>query len=182
MGPQIITTNRLTLMVENTDHADRILSLYQRNKFQFEQYEPTRPDNFYTLEYHRTMLEREERAYHDGIFVRYYIYKNTNKNMIIGSVNFNFISSNCAEIGYKIDHFFQNQGIAYEACAAAINEVFRHYYINKIDARIHPNNTPSIKLATKLGFYPIRLERKSANILGKDEDLIRYSLVTSRIQ
>lgn len=182
MGPVQITTKHLILKVESLENANRILELYQRNKSCFELYEPTRPANFYTLDYHQSMLLREIHAYNEGNFIRYYIYRKNNSNMIIGSVNFNIKSSTVAEIGYKVDHFFHNQGIAHEACVAAINMVFKYYGINQIDARIHPNNAPSIKLATDLGFYPVRLEKKSANILGKDQDLIRYSLVTSKIQ
>ena len=58
----------------------------------------------------------------------------------------------------------------------------KHYGINRVDARIHPDNGASKRLAEKIGFMPIRLEPKCANILGKYEDLIRYSVNISDIQ
>ena len=182
MGPLELITDRLILKVESLENANKILDLYNRNRACFEQYEPTRPRDFYTLEYHQHMLVREIHAYNDGHFVRYYIYKKLNPNMIIGSINLNIHSNSIAEMGYKVDYFFHNQGIAREACLAVINMAFKYYKINQIDARIHPTNSASIKLATNLGFHPVRLEKNAANILGTDQDLIRYSLITSAIQ
>jgi len=75
-----------------------------------------------------------------------------------------------------VDSLYQNQGIAYEVLDHLIPLVASHYNINRFDARIHPENYPSIRLATKLGFRPLHLEPKSANILGVDVDIVRYSL------
>lgn len=185
MAQLIQQTDRLILKVEDETKARHVLNLYLRNRTNFEQFEPTRPANFYTLDYHATMLRREYIAYNNDSFVRYYIYRTYNTTRIIGSINFNFKfdeSRPYAEIGYKIDSLYQNQGIAYEACSAAIKVITSEYNFTRIDARIHPDNIASIKLAEKLGFSPIRIEPKSANVNGKTVDLIRYSLNTSNIQ
>lgn len=201
MGPTIKYTNRLVLKVENESKAEEVLALYQRNRLNFERFEPTRPSNFYTLDYHTTMLRREYKAYMAGSFLRYYIYKSNNTSRIIGAVNFNLMYDReisytdpdfftllrntpyaYAEIGYKIDALYQNQGMAYEACTAGIEVITKEYGIKRIDARIHPDNIASQKLASKMGFIPFRLEPESANIMGRYVDLIRYTLDTSDIQ
>lgn len=185
MGPLETTTKHYILRVENESKAENVLELYLRNRMAFEKYEPTRPINFYTKEYHHAMLIREAKAYVDGTFVRYYIYSPANMSRIIGSINFNFYnkpSGSYVEIGYKIDTLYQNQGIAYEVLEHLIPIISREYDVYVFHARIHPENYPSIRLATKLGFQVGRLEPKSANILGQDVDIVRYCLVTSQTQ
>lgn len=178
-------SKNLILRIESEVKAKEVLNLYLRNKAVFEQFEPTRPSGFYTLSYHEAMLRRELKAYQLGTFLRYYIYKAYNTSRIIGAVNFNFMHDDVspfAEIGYKIDALYQNQGIGYEACTTAINVLKNEYGFERIDARIHPDNAASIRLAEKMGFKPVRFEKQSANIMGKYTDLMRYSLNISDIQ
>lgn len=185
MGPLTTYTDNLILKVENEFKAHEVLRLYQRNRRCFERFEPTRPTDFYTLDYHATALRREYSAFEHGRFLRYYIYKSSKQKRIIGAINFNILhngNNQYAEIGYKLDKLYQNQGIAYAACKAGIQVMIDYYDITHFDARIHPENYPSQKLATRLGFKPVRLEPRSANIMGQDVDLIRYSLITSDIQ
>ena len=185
MGPMVKTTKHLVLRVENENKANEVLALYDRNRASFERFEPTRPAGFYTIDYHAAMLRREYKAYTLDTFLRYYIYKASHPSRIIGAINLNLMhdgSMPYAEMGYKIDAFYQNQGYAYEACLAAIEVLVKDYDIRRIDVRIHPDNTPSIRLASKLGFVPVRLEPQSANVMGHYVDLVRYTLDTSDIQ
>lgn len=178
MGPLVKYTQHLILCIETESKADRVLDLYLRNRLSFEKFEPTRPDSFYTKEYHRLSLHREYIAYSMGTFFRYYIYEKTNPNRIIGSINLNIYQDtdgSYAEIGYKIDVNRQQQGFAYEACQAALQVLRDDYHIFRVEARIHPDNIASISLATKLGFRPIKFEPQSANIMGRFVDLIRYT-------
>lgn len=185
MGPMIKFADNLILKVEDESAATAVLNLYLRNKIVFERFEPTRPEDFYTLEYHATSLRRELKAYRLGTFLRYYIYMFPNENRIIGSINCNFLSdgyNRFVEIGYKIDTAFQNKGIAYCACQTVLSVLRKDYGITRVDARIHPDNIPSQKLANKLGFKPVKLEPKSASVNGHYVDLMRYSLDISDIQ
>lgn len=178
MGPLIKYTNRLILRVENESKAKQVLDLYLRNRLPFEQYEPTRPASFYTQDYHWSSLHRGYIAYTMGTFLRYYIYLKDRPDKIIGAINFNIFRTSrepYAEIGYKIDALYQNRGIAYEACEAALYVLEHDYQIHRVDARIHPENIASITLATKLGFRPLQFEPQSANILGHYVDLMRYT-------
>lgn len=178
MGPAIQLTPNLILRVEDESKACEVLELYLRNKTQFEEFEPTRPADFYTVDYHITALRREYRAYMLGTFLRYYIYSRTDDTKIIGSVNFNLYFDETeyyAEIGYKIDHMYQNRGYAYEACMTGMDILSQYYGIKRIDARIHPDNAPSLCLARKMNFRYMVMEPRSANIKGRYEDLIRYT-------
>ncbi|MBE5944432.1 MAG: GNAT family N-acetyltransferase [Lachnospiraceae bacterium] len=185
MGPLVRRTKHLVLRVENESKASQVLALYDRNRASFERFEPTRPKDFYTLDYHTAMMKREFKAYSLGTFLRYYIYKASHPTRIIGAINLNLIHNNSipyAEIGYKIDALYQNQGYTYEACLSALQVLRQYYGITRVDARIHPDNAPSIRLATKLGFTPLCIEPQSANIMGHYVDLVRYTLDISHIQ
>lgn len=185
MVPSIKFTPNLILRIENEDCADKVLALYEKNKDAFERFEPTRPQGFYTLDYHRRSLRREYFAYLAGSFIRYYVYEASNPDTIIGSVNYNIINTGgerFAELGYKIDTSHQRKGYAYEACMSTFDMLHERYHINRIDARIHPDNIASIRLAEKIGFTPTSYESKSANILGHYVDLVRYSVTISDIQ
>lgn len=185
MGPMIKFADNLILKVEDESAASAVLNLYIRNKIAFERFEPTRPDDFYTLKFHANHLKREFAAYKAGIFLRYFIYLFPNERPIIGAINFNFMSDGSerfVEIGYKIDNAFQHRGIAFTACRAALSIIRHDYGIKRVDARIHPDNTPSIRLALKLGFTPVGVEEQKADVGGRSVNLVRYSLDISDIQ
>ena len=55
----MMETDRLILQVEKEDIADQLLDFYIRNRKQFERFEPTRPNNFYTLAYQKASLRYE---------------------------------------------------------------------------------------------------------------------------
>lgn len=182
MGPAIKFTPNLILRVEDESRADEVLALYLRNKDVFEQFEPTRPANFYSRDYHKIMLSREHKAYLMGTFLRYYIYAKNEPNLIIGAINFNIMHDNLssyAEIGYKIDYAHQNHGYATEACTYGMSVLNECYGINRFYTRIHPDNHPSRHVVKKLGFDFDCIEPQSANILGKYCDLYRYGLIIS---
>lgn len=177
MGPSIKITPNLILRIENGSKAAEVLDLYIRN-VEFEQFEPTRPINFYTEEYHRNALIREYRAFLFGNFLRYYIYLANEPKHIIGSLNFNLYTDGnkrYAEMGYKIDKAYQRMGYAYEACLAGLSVMSTDYHLKRIDLRIHPDNEASLALARKMGFSYVRLEEHSANILGMPTDIMRFT-------
>ena len=185
MGPTTLRTENLILRVENEFKAKEVLDLYTRNKISFDMYVPTRPRNFYTIDYHRAHLRGEYNNYLRGIFLRYYIYTNYRPDRIIGSVNFNIKEDNFgiyAELGYKIDLLYQNRGYACEAVKAGIKVIKDIYNINRLVAHIAPGNKPSLRLAEKLGFEKIDSATLCANIMSQNVYLDSYALNTSDIQ
>ncbi len=185
MGPMIKFADNLLLKVENETKAADVLAMYLRNKESFEMYEPTRPEGFYTQGFHEVALRREYLSYQLGTFLRYYIYLFPDDKKIIGAINFNFYSHNnesYVEVGYKVDYDYRNIGVAYSACLAGFKVIREDYGINRVDARIHPNNKASLRLVEKLGFKFVQLEEQSAHVNGRYVDLFRYSLDISDIQ
>lgn len=175
-----LTTDRLLLQVEDSSKAEQILAFYARNRSCFEPFEPTRPDNFYTLAYQKAAVQYEYSEIIKGKTLRYYIYLKASPDAIIGSLNFSRIEHDPfsrASLGYKIDGDHQGQGFAAEACRAAIPVMFSNYKIHRIEARVSPDNLPSIKLLERLNFRFEGLEYQSIEVMGKYRDHFRYSLI-----
>lgn len=175
-----LNTNRLILKVLDKSFAPQVLTFYQNNRAQFEAFEPTRPEKFYTLEFQTAFMDYEYQDIIKGKTLRYYIFLKNAPDTIIGSVNFSKITHgpfSRASIGYKLDRQYQGFGYAAESCTAAIEVLFSSYKIHRIDARVAPENIPSIKVLERLGFQYEGIEYKGVEINGSFKDHYRYGLL-----
>lgn len=175
-----ITTERLILTIEDGTKSQEILAFYQRNKDLFDRFEPTRPSNFYTEAYQNASVSYEYSQIIKGKTLRYYIYLKNQPDTIIGSVNFSRMEHgpfSKASLGYKLDAAYHGNGYALEACQAAIPVLFSNYRIHRIEARVSPNNLPSIKLLERLNFRFEGIEYESVEVNGHFTDHYRYSLL-----
>lgn len=175
-----LTTDRLILKIEDSNKTQDILAFYQNNRELFERFEPTRPANFYTEAYQRASISYEYSEIIKGKTLRYYIYLKDQPDTIIGSVNFFRMEHgpfSRASIGYKLDAAYHGYGYATETCLAAIPVIFTNYRIHRIEARVAPDNIPSIKLLERLNFRFEGIEYQSVEINGHYSDHYRYSLL-----
>ncbi|MDO5155623.1 MAG: GNAT family protein [Eubacteriales bacterium] len=175
-----IHTERLTLSVLDSLYAPEVLAFYERNQQLFDVYEPTRPSNFYTLPFQTAFMQQEYLDVVKGKTLRYYVYLHDDPDKIIGSVNFSNIMHgpfSRASIGYKFDATVHGNGYAHEACQAAIEVIFTNYKIHRLDARVAPDNIPSIKLLERLGFVYEGIEYKGVEVNGSFQDHFRYGLL-----
>lgn len=177
-----INTERLILRVEDSSIAEEVLHFYIKNKPLFEQFEPTRPQNFYTLAYQIASMNYEYDQIIKGKNLRYYIYLKEDPKILIGILNFSRMEhgpfSRCS-IGYKFDADYHGNGFALEACRAAISVVFSNYKIHRIEARVAPDNIPSIKLLEKLAFRYEGIEYQGVEVNGVFKDHYRYGLIST---
>lgn len=180
-----LTTERLILTIEDSSKTLEVLNFYLRNKEQFEKYEPTRPDNFYTEAYQHATISYEHSEIIKGKTLRYYIYLKEQPDTIIGSINFFRMEHgpfSRASIGYKIDAAHQGNGYATEACLATIPIIFSNYKIHRIEARVALDNLASIKLLEHLHFRFEGIEYQSVEVNGSFQDHYRYSLLSDDYQ
>lgn len=175
-------TKRLYLQVENESIAKKVLQFYIENRDYFDPFEPTRPDTFYTLDYQAASLQCEHSETIKGKSLRYYIYPKAAPDILIGTINFfrmRPLPFSCATLGYKFHHDYWGNGYATEACQAAIGIIFSDYHIHRIEARVSPDNLPSIHVLERLGFSYEGLEYKSVQVQGVFQDHLRYSLLNN---
>jgi len=175
-----INTERLVLKILDGSQAYMVTEFLKRGSELFEKYESLKQPNYYTESYQRTVLDAEFAAMFNKRYLRYYVFKKNNPNLIIGTVSFGNVTDapyNNSTIGYKFDPFFHNQGYAFEAISACIAPASEYLKLHRLMAYIMPENEASIKLIERLGFKREGLMEKSINIRGQWEDHFLYALL-----
>lgn len=175
-------TDRLLLKILTPDYLRETLSFQMRNKEIFEEYEPVRPAEFYTLSYQHNLLKCEYQLALKQSTIRFYVFLKEDLHTIIGTVCLHDIlrgAYSCCEIGYKFDTAYCHKGYAKEAICRTISIVFDELELHRIFARVSPKNLPSIHLLQSLAFTEEGLERQSLQIHGVWTDHLRFSLLRS---
>ena len=83
---------------------------------------------------------------------------------------------NCT-LGYELVRDAWGQGYMREALRSALAWGFEQMALNRVDAQIHPENTPSLKLVERLGFVHEGRLRECGYWLGAYHDLLQYGLL-----
>jgi [ribosomal protein S5]-alanine N-acetyltransferase len=99
----------------------------------------------------------------------------------LGMVNYHDgnIRSKRAAIGYIVDPGRCRRGIATEAVGAMIKYCFRDLGLHRLQALIHPENTPSLKLIEKLGFRHEGMLRDNLRVGEAWRDDLLYALLST---
>ncbi|MGN0141774.1 MAG: GNAT family N-acetyltransferase [Roseburia sp.] len=173
-------TERLLLQLASPAYLREVLAFQCRNREIFEQYEPVRPENFYTLGYQQNVLKAEQQLALKLSTIRFYVFRKGNPQLVIGTVCLHDVARiaySCCEIGYKFDHDFWNRGYAREAVAEAVRIAFDELGLHRVFARVQPENLRSRRLLEALSFFPEGIERECICINGKWTDHLRYALI-----
>lgn len=112
----------------------------------------------------------------------YYQLIDKKTNEIIGWCGFHtwYTDHNRAEIGYGLfDDNYKGQGIMSEAIALIVNYGFRHMGLERIEAFVGPNNTPSKKLLKRMNFKKEGLLKHHYFHNNRMEDSIVFALLKS---
>ena len=176
----IYETDRLILKVLRPEAAKKVLCCYLDNKELFEKYEASRPDNFYTVKYQKSVLLCEYNLTVQLSAVRFYVFLKDDPDRIIGTICFRDITRSIydsCEVGYKFDERFWHHGYATEALIEGIDIMFGDLGLHRITACVMPGNTPSIRLLESLYFKREGLLRQNARIQGEWADHYLYSLI-----
>ncbi len=173
-------TNRLILKVENEDKASEVLRFYQRNASFFTPFEPNVSEGFYTESYQQRFLAYEMRDTLNGSTLRYFLYLKEDPNTIIGCVNLCNILHGAfskASLGYKLDYAYTGNGYATEAVLKLLQIAAVDMKLHRIEAKVVPENLPSIHLLNRLHFQYEGVEFQSILVNNIWRDLQRYSLI-----
>lgn len=169
--------DNLTLRILNERDAIQVLDFYARNAEYFDCYETEKPDNFYTLDFIKNLLNAEYNGFLHGKYVRMFLFDDQYPDEIIGCVSFSDIRggamTSCAT-GYKIDKKYQCQGYAKKMLAMALGIMIMERGMHRIEAYICPDNTPSIALVQKLGFISEGTAYSYVQLNGMWQDHLRY--------
>lgn len=172
-------TRRLILKVLGPDYCHDVLRFYLNDKELFEQYEAERSANFYTSEYHRTILQLEYSLTLKLAQVRFYVFLKEDPDTMIGTVCLYDISKSYAkaDLGYKFSSQFHHKGYASEAVEKLLDIAFTELHLHRISAHVKEDNIPSLRLLVGLGFEKEGLCRDYLRIDGIWTDHLQYSLI-----
>jgi [ribosomal protein S5]-alanine N-acetyltransferase len=177
-------TERLFLKIIDETYDQKVLDYYIRNREFLNEWEPIRDDEFYTIENHRNLIEKDRISIEAGNQLRFWIFKKDESDEIIGSVAFSNIVRGAflsCHLGYKLDRDEINKGYATEAIKKGIDIIFKDYKLHRIEANIMPKNKASLKVVEKLGFYNEGIAYKYLKINGKWEDHIHMVLLNDDV-
>lgn len=173
-------TQRLILRVLTPEYCDYVLHFYASNQSHFQPFDPAYPHHYYTSEYQRSSLSFEFNAYKNGTGVRYYVFKKEHPQSIIGTISFNNITYGCYQsacVGYKFDQKHLHSGFATESLTKGLEVMFNEVGLHRLEAFVHPDNLPSIRLIKRLGFTFEGISREYARIKNEWQDHKQFSLL-----
>ena len=79
--------------------------------------------------------------------------------------------------GYELARQAQGRGYMTEALRAIYAWAFESMAVDRIEAQVHPENTPSLALLKTLGFVEEGLLREAGYWLGERRDLVQLGLL-----
>lgn len=133
-------------------------------------------DSFSTLDEVTQIITLSNQLAEINQAIRYTIFIR-NTNTIIGSCGFNYMDfeNGRAEIGYDLGQDYWGEGYGSEAVLTLIDYWFRILDMNRVEAKVDPENSQSIKLLEKLGFQFEGLLRQSERCREEYIDVRMYS-------
>jgi len=80
-------------------------------------------------------------------------------------------------VGYELARAAQGHGLMREALLAALQWGFEHMLLERVEAMVHVDNTPSLRTLGALGFVDEGVAREAGYWLGRRHDMVRLGLL-----
>ncbi|MDQ0469531.1 GNAT family N-acetyltransferase [Labrys wisconsinensis] len=114
-------------------------------------------------------------------YYRFWAVAEAGTDRCLGLVNYHdgHIRSRRVAIGYIVDPARHRQGIAAEAVSAMLEFCFGELGLHRVQALIHPDNTPSRALVEKLGFRCEGRLRDNLRVGDEWRDDMLYALLAT---
>lgn len=182
----VIRTEHLKLNLIDESYADRVVDFLSRNSAGFQQWEPVRSEEYYTIEYQSQIIRNNMQKIKDGQLFQVWMFRQDDEEekSIIGVITLEQIERGpflSCRLGYRMDFMERNNGYMTEALKAVIRYAFDGLDLHRIEATIMPLNIPSLRVVQKLGFHHEGLSRNYLKINGEWEDHTRWALLNERL-
>jgi [ribosomal protein S5]-alanine N-acetyltransferase len=149
--------------------AEALLELLVRDRPFLDQWEPTRPEGFYTLATHKRRLAKLQDAkdiVDFGIFL-------AAGDELVGRIQLSGISRGPFEnayLGYFVSERHNGRGYATEAVRQAVGAAFGELGLHRVQAAVMPRNLASVRVLEKAGFREEGFAPRYLQIAGTWED------------
>jgi len=176
----IYETERLLLRILDDNNSEKVLDYLIRNKDFFEEFEPQRNEEFYTIGFQASELRHDLNYIKEKSMLRLWVFNKDNSDKVIGQITFYnivpFAFLSC-HVGYKSDKDEVRKGIITEALKESIRIMFEEYKMHRIEAHVMPDNKASISLLEKIGFINEGISHKFLEVNGIWEDHMHFALI-----
>lgn len=172
---KVMENHAIRLVPANISYAEQVVDYYARNKAFLLEYEPNRPDEFYSFEYQQRLLADAILDREAGKSFHYYIKPLSRPDIIIGMAGLNNViwGAFCsAFLGYKLDEKFLNKGYMTMAISMLTKHAFEDLGLHRLEANVMPRNKASLRVLEKNGYENEGLAKYYLNINGVWEDHI----------
>ncbi|WP_025784406.1 GNAT family N-acetyltransferase [Sporosarcina sp. D27] len=152
--------------------AVELLSLEKRNRAFFENYSITHPENYWTLETQKELIEKWEQNTKKELEYRFGIFK-ISEDTLIGTIGLFQVFRGPREsalLGYSLDQKHNGKGYTTEATKLVVDYAFEILNLHRIEAGVMPDNLGSIRVLEKAGFHKEGIALKNVKINGSWED------------
>lgn len=182
---KIMEMKGIQLVPADISLAEQAAAYYKRNRSFLEEFEPTRSEEYFSLEYQKKVLkaESDDRVNMSGF--RFYIKAADQPSEIIGMIGLSNVvwgSFQSAFLGYKLDKELRNRGYMTMAVSMLVEYAFRTLKLHRIEANVMPRNLPSLRVLEKNGFVNEGISRDYLKINGVWEDHIHMVKINDQIE
>ena len=129
----------------------------------------------------RGYIEFLNRQYKKGTYADWGVFLKSEGRLIgtTGFADFDF-ENNTGEVGYVLNPAYQGNGYMSEAVLAVLSVAFDRIGLERVDLRIMEENKPSMRLASRLGFYFEKIGEEPLNVKGVYRIIHYYSLTKEK--
>ncbi len=111
--------------------------------------------------------------------LRWGIERRDRPGWLIGTMGFRLWDTGArhCQLGYELDWRHRNRGYAHEALSTLLGWGFERMELHRVNAMVHPDNAPSLRVLQKLGFEVEGLMRQGGFWAGRHHDLLSHGLL-----
>ena len=167
----------VTLRELSTDDAAAIADAYVRNRKHLAPWDPARPEEFYTEEWHQERLSAQVLENSTGRAL-YTVLESDGE--IVGRLNLTDVVHGAFEnghIGYWLDDQFTGRGLMTRAIEALAVHARDELGLHRLQAATLPHNEASQAVLTRVGFERIGFAPAYLKIAGKWQDHVMFQRI-----
>ncbi|MGZ4120786.1 MAG: GNAT family N-acetyltransferase [Actinomycetota bacterium] len=168
----------VSIKLLGSEDADRYVEMLLRNRGFLQPYDTARPDDFWTAETQRNLLEQAAAEAADGTGYAFGIY-DLRDGELAGRVALSNVVRKAWQnttLGYWVDQARNGRGLATGAARLAVRFAFEDAGLHRVQAGVMPRNAGSIRVLENIGMRYEGLSKRYLLINGVWEDHRIYAI------
>lgn len=175
---------RLVRLIASGDAGLKPVLEYRiRNRAFLAPFDPLHSDEYFSSDFQKRQLEREDAENREGRSARFYIEPHDEPGCIIGTIGLSNIVRGAflsCFLGYSLDEKYINRGCMTEAVSLITEYAFSTLGLHRIEANVMPRNKASLRVLEKNGYISEGISREYLCINGVWEDHIHMVRLNSQ--